>query len=392
MSFRLSNRPDIIETPLWMSGEKYASKARAMIATVIEQPTIEHTQGLLILVYNEYGCARGPTCWMYVGIAIRMIFEIGLDKEIMLRDEEQDDVLSIERWFYYENRRRLFWNTYLQDVLGSSSTGRPQMMDITNSDVLLPVHNSSLSLQHGEFYQRSLDGRCLIRYTVVDDGNGVQMTSVDLSDPRNRCLLNQVGLEARLIECYTLMADVSRFVNRKHKKFVNDSVYNNEFLQLDAKLDAWIERLPLYLRNTPANLEFYRNQKNSFDAGQFVLTHILHNGLIVLLNRPSLELINTPKLGQFTQEVQDMIHRSVEKCLAAADNVTVMLKDSKNKLNVVPPSVIYFAYTAAIVMVNGMFSTNPNESKKAELALGEFYKFFEVNLCKYNQCLHVYSI
>jgi hypothetical protein len=176
------------------------------------------------------------------------------------------------------------------------------------------------------------------------------------------------------------MGHVSRFVNRGHKDFVSSGSDNKEFLQLNAELDAWSERLPLSLRNTPANLEFYRNQKNSFDAGQFVLAHILHNSLMVLLNRPSLILADMPRLGQITQETQDMIHRSMEKCLAAADNVTVMLKDLQDKLSIVPPSTIYLAYTAATVMVNSTFSTDPGESKRAEIALGEFYKFFEVKI------------
>jgi hypothetical protein len=361
-----------------MSGEKFASKAREMIATVIEQPTMEHIQGLLTLVVNEYGCARGPRCWMYVGIAIRMTVEIGLNKEIMLQEEQSGSDLSIERWFYYESRRRVFWETYLQDKLSSASTGKPQMMDICDTDMLLPVYSSSLDLTQGEFYQQSLDGQLLVRYTVVQNGNRIKMELVDLSNPRNQSLLNQVGLESRLTEACVLMGHVSRFVNRGHKNFVGHSLENNEFLQLNAELDAWAERLPLSLRNTPANLEFYRNQKNSLDAGLFVLTHILHNALIVLLNRPSLVLADMPRLGQVTQETQAMVQRSMEKCLAAADNVTVMLKDLQDKLSIVPPSTIYFAYTAATVMVNSTFSTNPDESKKAEAALGEFYKFFEV--------------
>jgi hypothetical protein len=97
-----------------MSGEKYAVKARDMIAQVIDTPSIEHVQGLLVLTLNEYGCARGPRCWMYTGIAARMALELGLNKETML-DEIPGTLLPIEKWYQYETRRKVFWETFIHD-------------------------------------------------------------------------------------------------------------------------------------------------------------------------------------------------------------------------------------------------------------------------------------
>ncbi|KAK4513684.1 uncharacterized protein ATC70_005688 [Mucor velutinosus] len=377
---RFSKRPDIAQQPLWMAGEKFAEIARSMLNQVIEAPSMEHVQGLLILNLHEFGCARSMRCWMYSGMAIRMAFEMNLEKELMF-EESPGCILPVERWFWYENRRKLYWDTFLQDKLSSSMTGKPQMMDYLDSDVLLPIYNSSLNLEStGEFYQQNLDGTKLVRYNVHRDPmgivTGVQMTPIPLSTLKSDAhLFSQVGLESRTNELYVLLGRIARFVNRRFKDLI--CLENNvEFDELNRALDSWETRLPHQLKNSPANLDYFR-QVHTFHSGQFVLAHMLHNTLIVLLNRPSLILADMPKLGQVTQAMQDKVHQSKEKCLAAADNVTIMLKDLLSHFDIIPPSTIYFAYTTATVMVNNSFSVDPEECKRCDTALQEYYKFFE---------------
>ncbi|GAN04748.1 conserved hypothetical protein [Mucor ambiguus] len=377
---RFSKRPDIVQHPLWMAGEKFAEIARSMVNQVIETPSIEHVQGLLILNLHEYGCARTVRCWMYSGMAIRMAFEMHLEKELMF-EESPGCILPVERWFWYENRRKLYWDTFLQDKLSSSMTGKPQMMDHLDSNMLLPIYNSSLNLDStGELYQQNLDGTKLIRYNVHRDPmgivTGVQMTPIPLSVLKSDAhLFSQVGLESRTNELYVLLGRIARFVNRSFKDLV--CLENNtEFDELNRALDGWEARLPHQLKNSPANLDYFR-QVHTFQSGQFVLAHMLHNTLIVLLNRPSLILADMPRFGQVTQTMQEKVHQSKERCLAAADNVTIMLKDLLSHFDIIPPSTVYFAYTTATVMVNNSFSVDPEECKRCDTALQEYYKFFE---------------
>ncbi|KAL7309863.1 hypothetical protein PS15m_010694 [Mucor circinelloides] len=377
---RFSKRPDIVQQPLWMAGEKFAEIARSMLNQVIETPSMEHVQGLLILNLHEFGCARSARCWMYSGMAIRMAFEMNLENELMF-EETAGAILPVERWFWYENRRKLYWDTFLQDKLNSAMTGKSQMMDHLDSNVLLPIYNSSLNLDStGEFYQQNLDGTKLVRYNVhrnpMGTVTGVQMTPVHLSALKSDAhLFSQVGLESRTNELYVLLGRIARLVNRGFKDLI--CLENNaEFDELNQALDSWEARLPHQLKNSPANLEHFR-QVHTFQSGQFVLAHMLHNTLVVLLNRPSLILADMPNLGQVTQSMQDKVHQSKEKCLAAADNVTIMLKDLLSHFDIIPPSTIYFAYTTATVMVNISFNVDPQESKKCDTALQEYYKFFE---------------
>ncbi|KAI8882179.1 hypothetical protein K501DRAFT_286008 [Backusella circina FSU 941] len=378
---RYSKRPDITETPVWMSGEKYATKARDMIAQVIDTPSIEHVQGLLVLTLNEYGCARGPRSWMYTGIAARMALELGLNKETML-DELPGTLIPIDQWYRYETRRKVFWETFIHDKFSSASTGRPGCLDPSDCDILLPCDYDVLS-NNTHFYQETHDQSMILFYNVCRDattGNmtGVQFNHVDPKVPENRPRMNQIGWEARILKEMVILGDVIQLVNRGYKNKTPFATYapDSEFTKLDEQLDHWGQQLPLNLRNTPANLERYRRE-NTQKSASFVLAHTLHNSLIVLLNRPSLVLADMPEFETASPQIKHTINQSVDKCLAAADDFTLMLKDLCCRTENVPPFTIYLAYTIGTVMVNNSFSVVAEQSQKAEYALREFFSFLE---------------
>jgi hypothetical protein len=112
--YRFSKRPEVLEEPIWMSGEKYASRAREMIGDVIETACLDHIQGFLLLCFHEYGCDQAHRCWMYAGIAARMASQIELGTELMY-NIEPGTVFSIKEWTDFETRRKVFWNIYIND-------------------------------------------------------------------------------------------------------------------------------------------------------------------------------------------------------------------------------------------------------------------------------------
>ncbi|KAI8076223.1 fungal-specific transcription factor domain-containing protein [Thamnidium elegans] len=378
---RFSNRPDIADSPLWMSGERYASKAREMIPQVIEMASLDHVQGLLILSVNEYGCARGPRSWTYVGLATRMAIEINLYKETIF-EEESNSVLSLDKWYAYETKRKTFWEAFMHDKLSSADTGRPGTLDPNDCEIMLPVDISIFDSTSGnDFYQSSLDQSHLVHYHIIRDEitnqiTGIQMNPLDVNLPEHRVYLNRVGWTSRIIKEGELLFKITRLVNKGYK---SDRVYvpyedNSEFNKLDKELDGWISNLPLQIRNTPANLERYRSQ-NNVRSVQYVLGHILHNSLVILLHRPSIVIADMPDLSHVPQKIQDRVHQSVEKCLAAADNVTVMLKDLCCQIQAIPPYMSYSVYIAATIVINSNFTMNLRETQKAESALKEYFHF-----------------
>lgn len=102
--------------------------------------------------------------------------------------------------------------------------------------------------------------------------------------------------------------------------------------------------------------------------------HILHNTLRVLLHRPTLVLADTTDNGVIHPEFKEFIQKSVDKCMAAVDNVTVLLNEIGTQIELMPPFLTYLAYTVATVVVSTSFSARKEESQKARQALGVYFR------------------
>ncbi|KAI8979159.1 fungal-specific transcription factor domain-containing protein [Mycotypha africana] len=386
-----------------MSGEKYAKKARAMIPKAIEDPSIEHIQGILILINHEYGLARVSRCYTYTGLAIRMAYQLNLHKEHMFRDydidkfnpdrEPQSFLLTVEEWMQYEDRRRLFWEIYMQDTITSAYAGKPTMMGTHDLDVLLPIYNSTYEVLSTpvEYFQPSIDGRQCMKYAVIRDSTG-QITSIQVTPvlenvskrkaEENSLTMhpltakNHIGLEPRIIQLIVLFAEISKYLNQE------SSHNKEEWMRLDQALDDWAQALPVSLHNTRTNLEYFREHENKpFKSGQFITYHLLYNTLTILLNRYAFVLTDEEDLTENLDFANNPIEQSKietakQKCLEAVNNVTDMLKELGDRFDVIPPFCIYFIYITATVIVNSCFSAETEEDRKnAKLAL--------------NQCLNV---
>lgn len=356
-----------------------------MIAQVIEVASIDHIQGLLILSINEYGCARGPRCWTYLGMATRMAIELGLYKEKIF-EEESNSILSPSKWCWYETRRKVFWESFMHDKFSSAATGRPGTLDPDDCQIMLPVDIDIFDINSSQdFYQCSLDQTKLVHYHIRRDGitnriTGIQMNPLDVNLPEHRIYLNHVGWTSRIIKAGVLLSKITQLLNRNDHNHNVFAAYedDSEYTKLNRELDEWIDSLPLQSRNTPANLESARSQ-NNVRSVQFIVGHILHSSLIVLLNRPSIIIADMPGLSQASQNLQDKVHKSVEKCLAAADDVTVMLKDLCYQIKVIPPYISYSVYIVATVIINNRFVMNLQENQKAESALKQYFSFLSVS-------------
>ncbi|KAG0186885.1 hypothetical protein DFQ28_007179 [Apophysomyces sp. BC1034] len=350
---RFSDMPEVKENPPWQAGEKYACKARSFLGNVIDEPCIANVQGLVLLSMHEYGCGRGPRCWMYCGIAIRlmgrMALEMDLHKEIITN--KFGEMIPIEQWVEYEVRRKLFWDLFLQDKFASAATGRPPCLQEEDCDVLLASEEESL-VSKEQFCSVSINGETVVRF--------------------------ELGWPAHIIWETVLLGRVTKFVNRSMKRrntFTPDDP-DSEFAQLDRQIDDWEKNLPLHMRNTPANLERHRSSLSN-DSSRFVLAHVLHNALIVLLHRPALVLAEGPLSEDVRPEIRDHILLSVDKCMTAADNVTVMLKNINSRLELLPPFLTYLAYIMATIVVNNSFSPKPEEAQRAQMALAEHFRLLQ---------------
>jgi len=130
-------------------GHAFAQRAKNALIDAYAVPGVAAIQAALLLAYNEFGESRDSGLWMYLGIAIRMVQDLGLQKREGLRYEgrqgptpntvnksnveipavprvspecvstEAEEIIAIER-----ERIDTFWAVFFLDKVVSSGTGR----------------------------------------------------------------------------------------------------------------------------------------------------------------------------------------------------------------------------------------------------------------------------
>ncbi|CAO3585543.1 unnamed protein product [Absidia cylindrospora] len=385
---KFSDYSEMLEQPLWLSGERYAEKIRQRINDIVDMPSISHVQVMMLMIMHEFGCARGSRTWVYCGIAGRMVLELGLHKEPthMIRD---GDIISVEAWKNNELRRNVFWGMYIFDRFGGASCARPVLFNDDDIECHLPCQDDCLDSET-TFYSESLDGTELIRYEVVDrDSSGgaesIRLVETISQNPTNRPRCN-LGWPTHMVRITSLFSKVATFVNRTMAKsnspFAPYDMDSNDYSILTEELDLWCHQLPFSMRNTPANLERHRSDE-SRDTHRFLLSHILYNALVVFLNRPALTLMdNIKNPDDIPVHLKESIQLGIEKCLAASDNVTIMLTDINLHFKRVFPFLTYLTYSTATVVVHTIFTGTPSEAKKSAEALKSHCLFLQ-NMRKY---------
>jgi hypothetical protein len=98
----------------------------------------------------------------------------------------------------------------------------------------------------------------------------------------------------------------------------------------------------------------------------------------VFLNRPALTLIGYLDREELETYQVDAIQLGVEKCMAASDNVSIMLTDINLHVKIVFSFLSYLTYSTATVVVHTLFSGTPDEVKKAVDSLKSYCEFLKV--------------
>jgi hypothetical protein len=103
-------------------GEHYIARARELLLEEMAatRPAIATIQGLLILGGRQCAVGRSSEGWLYTGMAIRMMKDIGLHLDIA-------KLSTLERWTpaEIETRKRLYNSAYIWDKTLSLALGRP---------------------------------------------------------------------------------------------------------------------------------------------------------------------------------------------------------------------------------------------------------------------------
>ncbi|KAJ0333886.1 hypothetical protein COL922a_010313 [Colletotrichum nupharicola] len=143
-------------------GQYYAQRAKAATVDTFPCPSVGAVQALLMMAYEGFGADQDSALWMYLGLAIRMAVDLGLQKRVGVQyqgekdpwytrqwgsdvgdDEEvqpDDNGLTHEEQAEVEQERTdTFWAVFILDRLISSGTGRPVTFRDDDFELALPV-------------------------------------------------------------------------------------------------------------------------------------------------------------------------------------------------------------------------------------------------------------
>ena len=284
---------------------------------LIEDPPVERSSiptvvGLLLL--GSAFLARGDIhkSWMYSGIAIRMVYDLGLHMDCRKPGYNAEDL---------ENRRRVFWGAFICDKLQSLYLGRPVAMQLQDSHV---SHDFMDTMEDLDLWTPYVDPKS----PEVDFPSCVQTPAHSVSTFQQLCLLSKL---------------MAKIIKRFYFDFAKASNAQSSLQSLDEGLSSWYTNLPSALAFQPWSEDATISQKRV--APNIIVIHTTYYSLVILLHRPfmsdgNLRLTSPPA-------------NSWKKCTIAARNITSIMRAYRSAytLREAPNLASYAAYVACTIHV-----------------------------------------
>lgn len=357
---RFSSHPDIRTEPAFLRGEDWASAAREIALKRYDAPNITILIVYLILGLHEFGTCQGGRSWMLGGMAQRMAYALQLhkDPDHDANGRGRSRGASAELSFTdREIRRRTMWACFMMDRFNSSGTERPIFVNEQFIQSQLPIKE--------HYFQFEIPGVTEVLEHV--DSENIDLDTGETIDPKDN-----MGVAAYKIRLVAIWGQLIRYLNLGGKERDPHPMWSEEsgFAKLRSTVKHWKSSLPSPLTWTIENLQTHASERI---ANQFVFMHIIHNQIVLFLNRFAL-----PSPGSRSSNAKDMPQAFVTECgrtaLEAANQISVLINEAMD-YRVVAPFAGYCAFFASTVHIYGVFSKNPalEASSKQNLAINVKY-------------------
>ena len=142
-------------------GQVFANRAKAAVIDTFPCPTVAATQACLLLAYESFGSNQDSALWMYLGCAIRMAVDLGLQKLDGIKHRVQDEpgyiqspadvpdepstgVSEQEKKEFEQERVDTLWAVFMLDRVISSGVGRPVTLRYEDFELTFPaIHTNT---------------------------------------------------------------------------------------------------------------------------------------------------------------------------------------------------------------------------------------------------------
>jgi hypothetical protein len=146
-------------------GQVFAQRAKAAVVDTFPCPSVAAVQACLLLAYEGFGSNQDSALWMYLGCAIRMAVDLGLQKLDGVKHQGEKDpgyrrlsndftdsdppakITAQERKEVEQERIDTLWAVFMLDRVISSGTGRP--VTLRDEDLELDFPAVTLSAPNG---------------------------------------------------------------------------------------------------------------------------------------------------------------------------------------------------------------------------------------------------
>ncbi|KIM94096.1 hypothetical protein OIDMADRAFT_136410 [Oidiodendron maius Zn] len=246
-----------------------------------ERSSISTLSGLLLL--GSTFIARGEISkgWSYTGLAVRMVFDLGLHLDLKKPGITAEDI---------EIRRRLYWGAFICDKVQSLYLGRPIAMQIKDTHV---PHDLMDTMEELDVWVPYIDPEHPDPSQMLYSPTPVHSVSTF----QQLCLLSKL---------------MTRIINRFYSVSTTPSKAQANLQALDEGLTKWYRQLPEPITFEPWSENFMVSQKCV--PPNIMNLHNTYHSLVILLHRP---FISDGHLRSGAASAS-----SWKKCTVAARNIT----------------------------------------------------------------------
>ncbi|KAG0213719.1 hypothetical protein BGX28_003663 [Mortierella sp. GBA30] len=257
----------------------FYERAKYFIKDEYDNSQISTVQALLLMAVQQMGFCESQRAWLYVGMAIRMAQDLGLNKEPTEQEQARNRLQC-------ELRKRTWWSIYVIERLLCAGLGRPLAITQKDCEAGYPQYEDDDREWHPA---RTLAARPtsisnfvhLITLSKIQ-GNILEYIKAKFS-PASTSSCNAYGQSPSVPD-----------LARDYRVDTTAAA----FTMLDKSLSEWRQNLPAALQNPMAQ---------SPQFGLFL--HLMYNTLIILLHRPDVgtSLTSASLCTQAAESITDII-------------------------------------------------------------------------------------
>ncbi|KAF9372483.1 hypothetical protein CPB97_001222 [Podila verticillata] len=295
----------------------FYEKAKHLFKEEYDNSQIGTVQALLLMAVQQMGFCESQRAWLYVGMAIRMAQDLGLNKDLPEHEQVRNRLTS-------ELRKRTWWSCYVVERLVCAGLGRPLTITQKECETTYPQYDDdNMDLGIG-----ALAGKTLIASNFVH--------LITLSKIQGNIL---EFIKARAVRGHVHNDSTGSNTSTDDREPTID-ISQAAFFSLDKALTSWRQDLPEPLQTPTA------------DSPHFSLfLHMTYNTLIILLHRPEVSYSAT----------------SASLCTQAAATITEITEILMNAKALTSTfiSCLYAIFSAGVVHfmnIPGMRSCDSNVS------------------------------